>query len=509
MTSIPVNSVNALLNNLGSQTQTVPVTEDSVKESFDQIMGKLNEEVAGLSDQSVAKNQGVNQGSAQNPVKSSDSKNQNADTTQKAESKQKVDDKESSLQNKQAKLKNSAGDKAVKETKDVQTETQVKEAADQLVKDVAEIMNVTPDQVLEAMQTLGISELQLFDTDNLKQLLMQISGNEDAFALVTDEVLYGQLQDLFKIADETFAALGTDLELADEQLKALLDEMNSAEQETNIIESQPQILTEEGNQIGEKNTPVLEGMKNYSVSVHKDGETVSVQVDVDDVTGEESVAKEVVTVEKTAESGDENNGFSNKNSKDENNSRFQDMIHNPMQNALQNAVQEQPVTETQEIPMNSQLSQTNEIMDQIMEYMKVNLKAETQELEMQLHPASLGAVNVQLTAKDGIITAQFTTQNEAVRAAVESQLIQLKEQFEEQGIRVDSVEVTVANHAYGDQYSQDSEQPKDNQNSSKKTVRKINLDELDEEESIDEMEEADRITVEMMRQNGNSVDYTA
>ena len=63
-------------------------------------------------------------------------------------------------------------------------------------------------------------------------------------------------------------------------------------------------------------------------------------------------------------------------------------------------------------------------------------------------PASLGSVNVQIAAKDGVITAQFTAQNETVKAAIESQLVQLRTQFEEQGIKVDAVEVTVANYRW-------------------------------------------------------------
>ena len=74
-------------------------------------------------------------------------------------------------------------------------------------------------------------------------------------------------------------------------------------------------------------------------------------------------------------------------------------------------------------------------MDQIVEYMKFNLKPDMQEMEMQLHPASLGTVHVQIAAKDGAITAQFAAQNETVKAVLETQMIQLKEQFEEQGIK--------------------------------------------------------------------------
>ncbi len=129
-------------------------------------------------------------------------------------------------------------------------------------------------------------------------------------------------------------------------------------------------------------------------------------------------------------------------------------------------------------------------------------------MELQLHPASLGTVNVQIASKDGVITAQFTTQNETVRAVIETQMIQLKNQFEEQGIKVDAVEVTVANHEYGHQFSQENGNPEQKQSKSAKNTRRINLDEIDGEADIEQMEEPDRIAVEMMQANGGSVDYT-
>lgn len=47
------------------------------------------------------------------------------------------------------------------------------------------------------------------------------------------------------------------------------------------------------------------------------------------------------------------------------------------------------------------------------------------------------------------------------------------------------------------------------QGKSAKSTRKINLDEIDEDDELVEMEESERIAVEMMKANGNTVDYTA
>ena len=127
---------------------------------------------------------------------------------------------------------------------------------------------------------------------------------------------------------------------------------------------------------------------------------------------------------------------------------------------------------------------------------------------MQLHPASLGTVHVQIAAKDGVITAQFAAQNETVKAVLETQMIQLKQQFEEQGIKVESVEVTVANHSYGEQYGDGQAADQREESAKKKGTRRINLDDFDEDD-FNELEESERVAVEMMQANGSTVDYTA
>ena len=73
-------------------------------------------------------------------------------------------------------------------------------------------------------------------------------------------------------------------------------------------------------------------------------------------------------------------------------------------------------------------------MRQIMDYMKVSVKADSSELEMQLHPQSLGTLHIQMASRNGVVTANFIAQNETVKAALESQMVQLKENFAEQGV---------------------------------------------------------------------------
>ena len=138
--------------------------------------------------------------------------------------------------------------------------------------------------------------------------------------------------------------------------------------------------------------------------------------------------------------------------------------------------------------------------------------AEETSMELSLHPASLGNVNVLLSSgKDGI-TAKFTAQNELVKEAVEAQLVQLQQKFEENGVKVTAIEVTIASHAFEQNLNQGNENsdPSESQKgSAAKPLRRINLSELEDEEPEDEMSEAEKIAVQMMAMNGNTVDFSA
>lgn len=489
-----VNNVNALLNyTAGQSTQTGNGQEAAVSESFDKLMTKMSDQLTDL--------QSVTDGSRKAVQSTVTATNTQKDTTSDDSGRQ-ISKTDSTQSDKTRDAKQQDGKKEVaKDTEDVKAENvqeEVEKKGEELVQDIAEEMDVTPEEVEAAMEVLGLTVMELFDPDNLKQLLLQLTGSTDELSLVTNEILYGNLQNLLQTAEEDLDMLAEELGISTDELKSLLEQMVSEPVESETQNVQDVTSDQE---LPELN---LEGMKDYTVSVHRDGETVQMKVTVDDVSGAKSVAETVTDTPKTEAngfSGNKENGASDPGNHSEGSTAG---------NALLQTNGQQPeITEVQTSEPVFQSSETQEIMDQIVEYMKVNLKADTQEMEMQLHPASLGTVNVQVAAKDGMLTAHFTTQNEAVRAVIETQLIQLKTQFEEQGIKVDAVEVTVANHAYGEQFSEQNENMEQEQGKAGKKTRRINLDEMNAEDDPEEMEDSERIAVEMMQANGNTVDYMA
>ena len=487
-----VNNVNALSPFgavQGGQTSVKP--EEFVQERFDKLMTKMGDQLAGMQQSQTDSVTAV--APKQAAVENAQETAQPKETVDQAAETKKPEDTVKDDGNGTVEQDKSEGTAETNGTASQDTEKQetVEKAAEELMAQIANVMDVPLEKVEEAMENLGLTAVDLFDPANLKQLLLNLTDSTDELSLVTDETLYGNLQELFTAVEDTLGSLREELGLSEEELDALMEQMSAAKQETaeESLTQTPEVS--------------VEGMKDYAVSVQKDGGTVQVKVTVDDASGEKRVSEQITEtakpetepVSRKADTGHKDGGSM---------MGEQSTQHTFLQNLTG---QTEEVEVPAEQPVYTQ-PETNQIMDQIVEYMKSNIKPETQELEMQLHPASLGTVHVQLAAKDGVITAQFAAQNESVKAVLETQMIQLKQQFEEQGIKVEAVEVTVANHAYGEQYSQEQDTSERQREAAKKTTRRINLGDL-EEEALEEMEDSERIAVEMMQANGTTVDYTA
>lgn len=516
MASLPVNNNLNVLTNIVNQTAGMADNRNGLltrqaaegADSFDVIMNRVNTPARGTEQVQSPKLSGAGTGNMvsaqvaqsdyakQEPVRA-DAQADNGKSVKTGDKTANQTDKtvaEEKNPQENVSTENISEDKVSENGKDAVTD-----AGEELVEAVAEEMGITSEDVLEAMEVLGLTAVMLLDPDNMKQLLLELSGSEDQLSIVTDAELYGHLQNLLGMISESLDELQAQLGLTEEELSALIADLS-------VVEKGPEnaeVLEELPIDPEENETTGLEGMKDYAVTVHRDGETVEVKVTVDDASGEES-AKEVIEVPETQKNPESKSDSHGTSEEGKNENKGENPFTMPV------SIEQPHVNDIQQQPMVEHFVSTEEILNQITEYIKLNLKADVQELELQLHPASLGTVNIHLTAKDGIITAQFAAQNEAVKAAIESQLVQLKTQFEEQGLKVDEVEVTVGDYRYGQSFSQNQEDnASENKEGSRKGRRKINLEELDLDELPEDMDDSERIAAEMMAQSGNTVDYTA
>lgn len=148
------------------------------------------------------------------------------------------------------------------------------------------------------------------------------------------------------------------------------------------------------------------------------------------------------------------------------------------------------------------------IVRQLVDAIKVNVNSSFSEMELQLQPENLGKLNLVISSRDGIITAQFMAENDVVKSAIENQIVMLKDNFEQQGLKVDAVEVTVQTHGFemGKNLEGREDNPQDDDDRHR-TSRMLTLEEINAIIGDDEAADEDVLAAEMLRASGGNVDY--
>ena len=118
---------------------------------------------------------------------------------------------------------------------------------------------------------------------------------------------------------------------------------------------------------------------------------------------------------------------------------------------------------------------------------------------------------MEVTQKGDVITAKIFTENDAVKQALENQMATLRTELNQNSTKVTSIEVSVGTHEFERNLEQNArdESRREEQMSKQSSKRnsRINLNSLDELSGI--MSEEDMLIAQMMRDNGNTLDFQA
>ena len=138
----------------------------------------------------------------------------------------------------------------------------------------------------------------------------------------------------------------------------------------------------------------------------------------------------------------------------------------------------------------------------MIEQIRVSFGSDTSQLEVQLYPQHLGRIQIQVMMKNGVMTAQIHAETEMAKQAIEGQLQQLKDTFQQKSIQVEAVEVSVSTSSF-----QQEQQRQDTTGDSKQShrSRRIRMNGFDMPEEDLTEEEAE----ELLEAHGASVEFTA
>lgn len=395
------------------------------------------------------------------------------------------------------------------------------------VKDIlTEELDVTEEQVEEAMEILGISYLELMNPSQLSQLVAQLTQTEDTCQLLMDGSFRGIMQQVdalsreltqeFGIPKEQLILLGSQMTedsagtvtvLPSEEVNASDDvQPDVSVQEEAVGDSRPEptVQTVQAAGMQADVQKVQEQTMQPQEQTSESGEQEAPVVKVNEVTQEDA------SMEQPEQ---ENEGMDFQAHKGEaGQERYPVQTGEHAAFAVNHDVNPVEVEAPQPVTYTAPDVDVDSIMRQISEFARVNFSQENTTLEMQLNPQNLGRLYLHVsTTSEGNVTARIAATDETVKQLLEVQLADLRTSLNQQGIKVDAIEVTVASHEFERNLEQNAageqQQGEQQERGRSQGSRRLMRGELDELSGL--MSEEEVLAAQIMKDHGNTMDVTA
>lgn len=352
------------------------------------------------------------------------------------------------------------------DNKDV-TDT-VKEVCEDIKDAIKEEFNVSDEDIKVAMELLGLTALDLLSTAKVAELIEQLTGT-DALTLITNEDMMQSFNNIINVVDEANADIAGMLGVKTEEVGIVLGQNDIA--------------------------PVVNSEDTAKQDNVKEADAKNADDNINQTVDNQESLSEVLAKKITTESdGKAKNNMSESNEAN-NKVTYADVADNMISN----------ITDTFADIITEDISTVKEadIVNQVIDSVKLMASRELTSMEVMLNPEHLGSVHITVTARNGIVSAQIAAQNEQVKTALENQMVTLREQFESQGLKVDAVEITVMAHSFeaSQNFGQSESERKQGES---KVHRKLDLSSFD-----DELEEDLESTAPAPKVEGSSVEYLA
>lgn len=383
-----------------------------------------------------------------------------AHSVQKNNSTSKADDKK--VDDRQNKPVNSKKD-------DNELNDKLSELTENVKNIIKEELDVSDEDIAEAMELLGMTVNDLLSVVKVTELVGELTGT-DAITLITDDNMLNKLTAVLDVVNSSQQDIADMLGVDTDEIGSIISEVQVEPKAANT---------------NTQTTTVKDNADKQSVP--EDNAQAAVKETTSDI-----LAAKITT-----------------DNQDRQQSRSDSQNHNTQSygnvadNLLQSISESYADAITEDVSYVSEADIVNQVIDQV----KLTAGKELTSIEVMLNPERLGSVHVTVTAKNGILSAQIAAQNEQVKTALENQMTALKENFNNQGIKVEAVEITVMAHQFeaGQNFGQGESERRQSEH---KVNKKLDLSAFDEE--ADEEAGEDDLRRHASIQNGNSsVEYTA
>lgn len=391
-------------------------------------------------------------------------------------------------------------------SKNSHTESEVKKITDdissQIVEKVTDDLDISEDELNNAMQLLGLTAMDLLNPANLSALYCEVTGNaSDPQALVLNADFTALFNDVSEVASENDAQLDLLSQLTASDDGEILDAdiVSSADTTEKTVDSSYDDTAASGQNINDT--------ADEAVKVYDGGTQDSSYQNPDEGTSSGETGNGITSDEKTQSKSLADSSFDDSGER---------VLHHDDGTHSDNSMLHASVSEQLNTDTSFEMSQsqsrlrvdTTNIIRQIVDSMSISNTTEESAINLQLTPESLGRMYINVSQKNSEISARIAVSNEAVKEALQTQMVNLKEALNNSGIRVNEVEITVASHEFERNLEQGAANDSRQQESTNSYNGSNSSDSgIDSDMMQDRVEE--RLVTQIMRDNGNSVDFTA
>lgn len=391
-------------------------------------------------------------------------------------------------------------------SKNSPTESEVKKITDdissQIVEKVTDDLDISEDELNNAMQLLGLTAMDLLNPANLSALYCEVTGNaSDPQALVLNADFTALFNDVSQVASENDAQLDLLSQLTASDDGEILDAdiVSSADTTEKTVDSSYDDTAASGQNINDT--------ADEAVKVYDGGTQDSSYQNSDEGTSSGETGNGITSDEKTQSKSLADSSFDDSGER---------VLHHDDGTHSDNSMLHASVSEQLNTDTSFEMSQsqsrlrvdTTNIIRQIVDSMSISNTTEESAINLQLTPESLGRMYINVSQKNSEISARIAVSNEAVKEALQTQMVNLKEALNNSGIRVNEVEITVASHEFERNLEQGAANDSRQQESTNSYNGSNSSDSgIDSDMMQDRAEE--RLVTQIMRDNGNSVDFTA
>jgi flagellar hook-length control protein FliK len=272
--------------------------------------------------------------------------------------------------------------------------------AEDAIEKVEEIMEVSPEVVMEWLEELEMTAMDLADAQAVAKFLQLALDAENSAELLTNAkfpALYNAINEAMVDAEikagefdeEMLNVLTEGLEVEVEDGKVVVTNSNANGSSANNQQASTHMETEDAEQSTELNPEVTDAKLIFA---------------------DETTNNDTVAINPTAS---------------------MEIATAKAEQAVRQAAPQQPVD-------------TANVIEQIMNQVKIaNSGGQFNEIRMTLRPETLGDIVLRVITQNGIVMAQFEAENQRVKEALEADFNLLRDALQEQGIKFSELSVSV------------------------------------------------------------------